>query len=402
VIVADETLLGGVVQYSAATGAVVGSARGQVRSVSRLWFMPGGQTLLTAGRSADPFELLALRPAPATAALPELPGHAACVVFSPDGSRLACAGGGMTGHDAAVYVWDLSRGGKVWEARLKGESPETLRFDSTGGRLLGLLRPPLVWGPKGAGPAGVVWDAATGREVGRFPLPKLLNRLTPGVIAPDGSAVVVPTGTGVQVVDPTTGAVRADIPLARAADIPPGRAGAGLKVVGRSAAFCPDSGHVFVVTMFDSETASLAAESKSRRTFGEYVDLGRGKVMSRVDLGAGWRSVREATGPTVLISGKGGPEVYDPAADRTLGRVEVAGFPAAATPDGRRVAVVGALGTKARAWRVVICETRTGRPLLALKYSAGHALASDIAFSPDGTRLAVAADDGVVRVWHAP
>jgi uncharacterized protein with WD repeat len=63
------------------------------------------------------------------------------------------------------------------------------------------------------------------------------------------------------------------------------------------------------------------------------------------------------------------------------------------SPDGTRLATASQDGT-ARLW-----DGRTGQELLALR---GHtAVVTSVAFSPDGTRLATASLDGTARLWDA-
>lgn len=69
------------------------------------------------------------------------------------------------------------------------------------------------------------------------------------------------------------------------------------------------------------------------------------------------------------------------------------GFDAAYSPDGKRIALTGGLGTT-RLW-----DTDSGEEVLVLRGHTGSVVA--VAFSPDGRQIATASVDGTVKVWDA-
>lgn len=101
------------------------------------------------------------------------------VTFSPDGKRLVVAheakriqtklpdgrNRNSIEHNYPLSVWDLASGKSVWSATLEGYSPR-FAYTPDGSRLAvlshSLRGPTRLW----------VFDASTGKEAGRFELPK--------------------------------------------------------------------------------------------------------------------------------------------------------------------------------------------------------------------------------------
>jgi WD40 repeat protein len=69
------------------------------------------------------------------------------------------------------------------------------------------------------------------------------------------------------------------------------------------------------------------------------------------------------------------------------------------SPDGNRLATASADGT-AKVWDVSTGSGRTEQPLTL--YNPDRALVTSVAFSPDGTRLAVTSYDGTLRIYTLP
>ena len=82
--------------------------------------------------------------------------------------------------------------------------------------------------------------------------------------------------------------------------------------------------------------------------------------------------------------GQGAPAVRDPTGSAGL----------AYSPDGRRLAEIGGAGHSHR-----LRDAGSGKEVLELTSDPSAGIPSAIAFSPDGSRLAVSSEDSKVRIW---
>ena len=64
------------------------------------------------------------------------------------------------------------------------------------------------------------------------------------------------------------------------------------------------------------------------------------------------------------------------------------------SPDGQRLVEIGGAGASHR-----LRDARSGKEILELTSAPTPGTPSAIAFSPDGSRLAVSSADGKVRIW---
>src|SRR5262249_47549253 len=107
------------------------------------------------------------------------------LAFSPDGKRLVTGGSGKsietklpdgrqnvsTEHKHPLAVWDVAAGTRVWGITVDGYWPLALAFGADGSRVATV--------PYLEGKSGLVrvWDATTGRDLGRIELPQLAGGL---------------------------------------------------------------------------------------------------------------------------------------------------------------------------------------------------------------------------------
>jgi WD40 repeat protein len=317
------------------------------------------------------------------------------VAFSPDGARLASAGG-VGGLPGEVKVWDAHSGRELLTLRGHTDAVRGVAFSPDGARLA-----------TGSDDKVEVWDLRTGRE-----LLTLQGATSPVAFSPDGAHLATGSGDGtVKVWDARTGQVL--------------RALQGHTATVECIAFSPDGarlatgsfdrtvrvwdartgqelltlrGHTEEVTgvAFSPDGTRLASGNNDRmvkvwdtRTGQELLTL-RGHTDAVRGVAFSPDGARLASGneDTVKVwDAHTGQEVL--ALQGHTDPVECIAF----SPDGARLA--------SASWdrTVKVWDPRTGRELLTLR---GHTDAvRGLAFSPDGARLATGSQDKTVKVWDA-
>jgi len=305
-------------------------------------------------------------------------GVATCVCFSPCGTRLATGG-----QDQRAALWDVSTGKRLLTFKDHTEALFTsLAFSPDGKRLAGWDRSPAVQ----------IWGAETSKSL--LTLPALCMPLFAQVaFSPDGNSLSTLGLTGVL------------------NEAHPG------------------------VLVWDARTGKRVAALRDDDPVVSFAYTGDGK---RLATGGVYGSViiwEMATGAAVRITGR--EKVREPTTPRGLLSV-------AFSRDGRRIATAGARGM-VRVWfvpsgkiawegqghkpyatrvsfspdnkklasagfsdhpwpnfrpegEVVIWSVSDGVKERVLRFAKGEA-AYDLAWSPDGARLATAHGDGTVKVW---
>ncbi|MGH3772251.1 MAG: TIR domain-containing protein [Pseudonocardiaceae bacterium] len=179
-----------------------------VSAVVGIAFDPSGQTLVSG--SAD--HTVRLWDVKRGKLLHEFTGHTKTVkgvAFRPDGKIFAAAG-----DDGTIRLWDPATG--VQRAVLT--RPDTVQFQepkfSPDGAIVvatGIRVPPKFGQPDLPNTEPVIWDAATGREIGRLPADN--QTVWSLAFAPDGATIAGGLGDGrIRLWDRATRKLRADLP----------------------------------------------------------------------------------------------------------------------------------------------------------------------------------------------
>jgi eukaryotic-like serine/threonine-protein kinase len=277
------------------------------------------------------------------------PLKSAC--FSPDGSRIVTGG-----WDNTAKVWDARTGASILS--LKGHTGAVdASYSPDGSKIV-----TASWDT-----TAKVWNAATGVEV--LALIGHGKLVTEASFSPDGSRIVTASN------DQT----------ARVWDAKSGALILALKghTLGlHSASFSPDGSRV--LTASDDGTARIW-------------NAGNGSEISNLKVHAGgvFSASYGPDGSRVITNDRAGTAtIWDAntGAEILALKGEVGAVPVSFSPDGSHVLTVDSNTAR-------ILDAATGVEILALR---GHASSIQKAsFSPDGSRIVTASDDGTAKVWDA-
>ena len=286
--------------------------------------------------------------------------------LSPDGKLLALFGldrRGRPAPDTTLRVYDLATRKPVWTSVIEeaDRGLRAVRFTPDGKRLVTAAQDLRAW------------DATTGGELLREPLPAFTSKLD---VSPDGKTVAFPASRDLYLWDCATGGA-------------PRKVTVGARSTPDVVRFAPDGRTVYASDIgrglrgFDVATGKPTSDLNvgSIRCAAFSPD---GKTVATGSVGTGGRLPREF-GVTLWDAGTG-KLVRRLEADRALADA------GAWSRDGKRFAAV----SNGRLW---VWDVATGR-LLGGDLSGHTAIVTALAFAPDG-RLFTASDDHTVRAWDA-
>jgi WD40 repeat protein len=368
-------------------------------NVTTLAFSPDGKTLASGGWD----DLVRLWDVATGKQLRKLDAHRAMVArvaFSPDGKLLASRGG----LDGVLRVWDAATGAERF--RLEGLSrvnpwrfyrEAALAFSADSKTVAVSTRKAVVlhdtatgketrrlegyrdcmylaYSPDGAllASGGLddakkelyslrIYDAATGKELRRCPLPRN-EPPTCFAFSPKADKLVAAVAeTETFVFDVQSGKVLQRLPHYWASRV----------------AYAPDGKTV------------VSIRGATVRTWDQATGKERG--LEFVGHQAGATAVVLAPGGKLAASGGEDVRLWDLATSKQVRRIASPGTALAFAPDGKSLAAVGKGSRTVRVW-----ETATGKELFKL---TGPRLLRAVAFSPDGKLLASGDEQATVRIW---
>jgi WD40 repeat protein len=384
--------------WDLATARAVRTLSGHTDWVMGVAFSPDGRRLASASKDQT-VQVWDLATGQEPLILKEHGNAVWAVAFSPDGRRLASAS-----HDHTVKVWDLATGQATLSLKSPAYAPLGVAFSSDGHWLASPHQDAVVQ----------VWDAATGQHLRT--LQGHTNRLSGVAFSPDGRRLVSAGQDGtVRVWD---AAIRLHTltfqghasGVSGVAFSPDGLRLASSSTDGSVQVWDGATGEV--IRTMTASTGALCGVAFSAD--GKHLASAGHDRIVRVWVAATGKQLRQLEGHTGSVGGvafspdgkylasasrqDGTVRVWEAATSRQLHKLEGNTdthviVQLAFSPDGRRLAA-GSGEKFVKVW-----DSATGQELFTCKGHTGRVLG--VAFSSDGKQLASASMDSTMKVWDA-
>ncbi len=386
-------------------------AQGKRKGVEYVVFSPDGTHIATAGGD----NTARIWDAATGKELFTLVGHTQLVRtvrYSPDGKYLATASA-----DSTAKIWDAASGQLLLTLSGHTNAVQDVAFSPDGTRLATASRDQTVrvWDIAAALSTG----ATTAKQVLIIPDPAAIGAINGVTFSPDGKHIATAVTAQAKIWDATTGKELLDLPhqlnfVVQVAFSPDGTRLATASYSGQATVYDATTGNELMVLRGSTWISDVAFSPDGKRLVAATLDktarvwnIGpTQELLTIVDPTGNINSLNYSPDGSRIVTGDQSnvAQIWDAATGKHL--LTLSGhtdrlYGAVFSPDGTRVATASNDNT-AKIW-----DATTGKELLTL---AGHGKKltegpynglKDIAFSPDGKRVATGAVDGAAKVWDA-
>ena len=354
--------------WDARTGALRIALLGRSAVAETIAWSPDSHRLVAGGNggTATVWERTGVAEARVVVSIPDLGGGDLGVAFSPEGTQV------MTGGQRALTIWDVGPNGDAEWMNLPSAYPDRVTFLPDGDRVAAKNRRGGL----------TVWDAETGDDLRSFSPSEAHAAMWSFDVSPEGDAVAAafagsPRGRG--------GRLRLELWESGSAESRWARRRSwGLTDV----AFSPDGSHV-VTARWDGKATVWDLSGREVRTLPERYGI------ARAGFGPDGHQVVTMTWTEAAVPGANRIKIWDWQEGTVLHTVTTRpGGALGFDPTGSRIVALDGLS------RVQVVDVTSGKRLALLTERPDEGITA-LAFSADGTLVAIGERDGSMRLVDA-